>query len=89
MGWSGVPWAAGSEQFPRDPGAHTDDGDRPTITVYLRDGADVLHTYTTQDRGGEMFLGTYPWLDLTALGRQEEGLAYPREWWRLHDEHAI
>lgn len=88
MGWDDVPWVSCSEEFARDLGAHTDAGDRPTISVYLRDGDDVLHTYTTQDRGGEMFIGTYHWLDVTALGRQEEGLDYPQQWWRLHDEHA-
>jgi len=87
MGWERVPWVSCSEEFARDLGAHTDAGDRPTISVYLRDGTDVLHTYTTQDRGGEMFIGTYHWLDLTRLGRQEEGLDYPQQWWRLHDEH--
>jgi predicted dithiol-disulfide oxidoreductase (DUF899 family) len=88
MGWTHVPWVSCSEEFARDLGAHTDAGDRPTISVYLRDGDDVLHTYTTQDRGGEMFIGTYHWLDVTALGRQEEGLDYPQQWWRLHDEYA-
>jgi predicted dithiol-disulfide oxidoreductase (DUF899 family) len=87
MGWADVPWASCTDEFAADLGAHTEAGDRPTISVYLRDGDDVLHTYTAQDRGGEMFIGTYHWLDLTALGRQEEGLDYPQQWWRLHDEH--
>ncbi|HEX3829240.1 MAG TPA: DUF899 domain-containing protein [Sporichthyaceae bacterium] len=88
MGWTDVPWVSCSDEFAVDLGAHTPDGDRPTISVYLRDGDEVLHTYTTQDRGAEVFLGTYNWLDLTALGRQEEGLDYPQQWWRFHDEFA-
>jgi predicted dithiol-disulfide oxidoreductase (DUF899 family) len=89
MGWEDVPWVSCTDEFAVDLGHHTPQGDRPTISAYLRDGNDVLHTYTTQDRGGEMFIGTYHWLDLTALGRQEEGLDYPQQWWRLHDEHDV
>jgi predicted dithiol-disulfide oxidoreductase (DUF899 family) len=87
MGWSHLPWVSSSDEFATDLGHHTPAGDRPTVSVYLRDGSDVLHTYTVQDRGGEMFIGTYHWLDLTALGRQEEQLDFPQQWWRLHDEH--
>jgi predicted dithiol-disulfide oxidoreductase (DUF899 family) len=86
MGWTEVPWVSCSDEFAADLGAHTAAGDRPTISVYLRDGSAVLHTYTVQDRGAEVFLGTYNWLDLTALGRQEEDLDYPQQWWRFHDE---
>jgi predicted dithiol-disulfide oxidoreductase (DUF899 family) len=88
MGWTEVPWVSCSEEFASDLGAYTPQGDRPTISLYLRDGEDVLHTYTTQDRGAEVFLGTYNWLDLTALGRQEDDLDYPQQWWRLHDEFS-
>ena len=89
MGWEDVPWVSCTDEFAVDLGHHTPQGDRPTISCYLRNGQDVLHTYTTQDRGGEMFIGTYHWLDLTALGRQEEDLDYPQQWWRFHDEHQI
>lgn len=30
---------------------------------------------------------TYNYLDLTALGRQEEELEYPQQWWRHHDRY--
>jgi predicted dithiol-disulfide oxidoreductase (DUF899 family) len=91
MGWDGkgAPWySVGDGDFNRDMGATSDEGRRPTVTVFLREGDEVFHTYTTQDRGGEMFLGTYHYLDITPLGRQEEGLQYPQEWWRHHDRYG-
>jgi predicted dithiol-disulfide oxidoreductase (DUF899 family) len=45
----------------------------PGVSCFLRDGDDVYHTYSTFARGTELIGGlTYPLLDLTALGRQEE-----------------
>ncbi|MCI3278150.1 DUF899 domain-containing protein [Streptomyces cylindrosporus] len=47
-------------------------GDWPGISAFLRVGDEVFHTYSTFGRGIEEFHNGYPWLDLTALGRQEE-----------------
>jgi predicted dithiol-disulfide oxidoreductase (DUF899 family) len=45
----------------------------PGVSCFLRDGRDVYHTYSTNARGTELIGGlTYPLLDITALGRQEE-----------------
>ncbi len=44
----------------------------PGISAFLRVGDDVFHTYSTYGRGIEEFHNGYPYLDLTALGRQEE-----------------
>jgi len=44
----------------------------PGSSYFLRDGNDVFHTYSTYARGGEMTGGSYYFLDLTALGRQED-----------------
>jgi predicted dithiol-disulfide oxidoreductase (DUF899 family) len=44
----------------------------PGISCFLRDGDDVFHTYSTFGRGTEAIGGAYSYLDLTALGRQEE-----------------
>jgi predicted dithiol-disulfide oxidoreductase (DUF899 family) len=41
-------------------------------SCFLRDGNRVFHTYSTYGRGSEMLGGSYYWLDLTALGRQED-----------------
>lgn len=42
------------------------------LSCFLRAGDQVYHTYSTFGRGDEATGGTYYWLDLTALGRQEE-----------------
>jgi predicted dithiol-disulfide oxidoreductase (DUF899 family) len=46
--------------------------EQPGSSYFLRDGDDVFHTYSTFGRGAEMTGGSYYFLDLTALGRQEE-----------------
>ena len=46
-------------------------GDYPGISAFLRVGDEVFHTYTTFGRGIEEFHYGIPYLDLTALGRQE------------------
>jgi predicted dithiol-disulfide oxidoreductase (DUF899 family) len=43
----------------------------PGLSCFLRDGDIVFHTYSTYGRGGETVGGSYYFLDLTALGRQE------------------
>ena len=47
-------------------------GEAPGVSCFLRDGDDVFHTYSTYARGTEQTGGSYYYLDLTALGRQEE-----------------
>jgi len=42
------------------------------LSCFLRDGERVFHTYSTYGRGTESTGGSYYYLDLTALGRQEE-----------------
>jgi len=44
----------------------------PGTSYFLRDGERVFHTYSNYARGAEMTGGSYYFLDLTALGRQEE-----------------
>ena len=46
--------------------------EQPGLSVFLRVGDDVFHTYSNYARGGEAVGGSYYYLDLTALGRQEE-----------------
>jgi len=54
----------------------------------LRDGV-VHHTYSTYARGVEVLMGTYQFLDLAPLGRNEDDLEFGQAWWRRHDEYAI
>jgi len=61
-------------------------GEHHGLSVFLRDGHRVFHTYSTYARGGDLLLGTYNYLDLTPLGRQEEGPG-PHEF-RHHDRYA-
>ncbi|HZC26075.1 MAG TPA: DUF899 domain-containing protein [Actinopolymorphaceae bacterium] len=42
------------------------------LSCFLRDGSDVHHTYSTYGRGAESVGGGSYFLDLTALGRQED-----------------
>ncbi len=44
----------------------------PGTSYFLRDGDRVFHTYSNYARGAEMTGGSYYFLDLTALGRQED-----------------
>ncbi len=46
-------------------------GEQPGQSWFLRDGDTVFHTYSNHARGAEMTGGSYYYLDLTALGRQE------------------
>jgi predicted dithiol-disulfide oxidoreductase (DUF899 family) len=44
----------------------------------------VYHTYSTYARGVEQLMGTYRYLDVAPLGRNEDA---PAGWWRRHDEY--
>jgi predicted dithiol-disulfide oxidoreductase (DUF899 family) len=68
-------------------------GEQPGVSVFLRDGDRLYHTYSTYGRGGDLLLGTYNWLDLTPLGRQEGWGGTPdlngqgQFWVRHHDRY--
>jgi predicted dithiol-disulfide oxidoreductase (DUF899 family) len=47
-------------------------GEFPGTSFFLRDADDVFHTNSTYARGAEMTGGSYYFLDLTSLGRQED-----------------
>ncbi|MCX2860339.1 thioredoxin family protein [Paucibacter sp. PLA-PC-4] len=60
----------------------------PGISLfYMDDVGDVFHTYSRYGRGVEVMMGTYQLLDLTPLGRGEDGLSYGMEWLRHHDRY--
>ncbi len=46
--------------------------EQPGHSVFLRVGDEVFHTYSSYARGAEWFGGSYAFLDLTPLGRQED-----------------
>jgi predicted dithiol-disulfide oxidoreductase (DUF899 family) len=64
------------------------------ISAFLRKDDRVFHTYSMYARGGDILMGTYNWLDLTARGRQEDwedppgrGDGPAQSWLHRHDEY--
>lgn len=77
MGWT-VPWYSSyGTDFNHDfqvtfESAGETGGERPGVSCFLRDRDRVFHTYSTYERGLDGLGSTTSFLDLTALGRQEE-----------------
>jgi predicted dithiol-disulfide oxidoreductase (DUF899 family) len=91
MGWA-MPWYTMTDEFDADFGVDEWHG----TNAFIRDGDQVYRTYFTNNRGDEALGSTWSYLDLTALGRQEEWEdspeGYPQtppySWWRWHDEYG-
>jgi predicted dithiol-disulfide oxidoreductase (DUF899 family) len=89
MGWQ-MPWYTITDDFDRDFGVDEWHG----TNAFIRDGDRVFRTYFINNRGDEALGSTWSFLDMTALGRQEqwedspEGYPQtpPYEWWMWHDE---
>lgn len=68
-------------------------GELPGISVFLRDGERVFHSYSSYARGLDTLLTTYHYLDLTPFGRGEGWGGMPdldgkgMHWQRLHDRY--
>ncbi|PWE29369.1 DUF899 domain-containing protein [Maritimibacter sp. 55A14] len=61
----------------------------PGASVFYRDeNGDIYHTYSVYERGLDMFITAYHWLDCVPKGRDEGGLSYTMEWLRLHDAYG-
>ncbi len=56
----------------------------PGMSAFALEDGIVYHTYSTYARGVEQLMGTYRYLDLAPLGRNEKT---PADWWRRHDEY--
>ncbi len=62
-------------------------GELQGLSAFLRDGDSIFHTYSTYQRGVDLFINMYNLLDVTPLGRQEEdGRKFV--WVRYHDQYA-
>jgi predicted dithiol-disulfide oxidoreductase (DUF899 family) len=91
MGWD-IPWYTLTDDFDADFGVDEWHG----TNAFLREGDGIYRTYFVNSRGDEAMGSTWSYLDLTALGRQEEWEdspdGYPQtppyQWWNLHDEYA-
>ena len=95
MGWT-LPWvSSGSTTFNEDFRATVDGEEHHAISVFLRDGDRVFHTWSTYNRGEEPFMLVWDLLDLTPYGRQETWedsppgwpQQPPYDWIRLHDAY--
>ena len=90
MEWR-MPWFTITDEFDADFGVDKWHG----TNAFVRYGGRVFRTYFVNNRGDEAMGGTWSYLDITALGRQEpwedspEG--YPRtptyKWWNWHDNY--
>jgi predicted dithiol-disulfide oxidoreductase (DUF899 family) len=92
MGWESIPWYTLTDDFDKDFGVDEWHG----TNAFIRDGDRVFRTYFINNRGDEQMGNTWNYLDITALGRQEEWVespeGYPQtppyEWWNWHDEYG-
>jgi predicted dithiol-disulfide oxidoreductase (DUF899 family) len=91
FGWENIPWYTVTDDFDAD----FDVDEWHGTNAFIRDGDKVFRTYFVNSRGDEAMSSTWSYLDITALGRQEEWEdspeGYPQtppyQWWRLHDEY--
>ena len=58
----------------------------PGVSVFVRQGTAVYHTYSTYARGLDMLNGAYHYIDLTPKGRQEQEQG-PMHWLSRRDEY--
>jgi predicted dithiol-disulfide oxidoreductase (DUF899 family) len=71
-GWDFRWYSSAASSFNDDYGATVDESEVPGVSCFLRDGDRIFHTYSTFNRGTDQLGSSYSWLDLTALGRQED-----------------
>ena len=92
MGWEHIPWYTITDDFDADFGVDEWHG----TNAFIRDGDRVFRTYLVNNRGDEAMGGTWSYLDITALGRQEQWEdspeGYPQTppygWWNYHDAYG-
>jgi predicted dithiol-disulfide oxidoreductase (DUF899 family) len=91
MGWEHIPWYTFADGFDVDFGVDQWHG----TNTFIREGDRIFRTYFTSGRGDEVMANTWSYLDITALGRQEEWEdspeGYPQtapySWWNWHDAY--
>jgi predicted dithiol-disulfide oxidoreductase (DUF899 family) len=90
-GWGHIPWYEIIDDFDRDFGVDEWHG----TNAFIRDGDRIFRTYFVDARGDERMGSTWSYLDITALGRQEEWEdspdGYPQTppygWWNYTDRY--
>jgi predicted dithiol-disulfide oxidoreductase (DUF899 family) len=91
MGWGDIPWYTITDDFDADFGVRDWHG----TNALIREGDRIFRTYLINGRGDEQMGNTWNYLDITALGRQEEWEdspeGYPQtppyQWWNYHDAY--
>ena len=91
MGWN-IPWYTLTDDFDTDFGV----GEWHGTNAFFREGDRIFRTYFIDSRGDEALGTTWSYLDMTALGRQEEWEdspeGYPQTppygWWNYHDAYG-
>lgn len=92
MGWDHIPWYSLTDGFDAD----FDVGEWHGTNAFIRDDDKIYRTYFVDARGDEQMGNTWNYLDITALGRQEQWedspAGYPQsepyQWWVWHDNAA-
>ena len=91
MGWN-APWYTITDDFDADFGVDEWHGHN----AFIRDGDQIYRTSFVDNRGDESLGSTWSYLDITALGRQEEWEDSPEDypqtppyrWWNYHDAYG-
>jgi predicted dithiol-disulfide oxidoreductase (DUF899 family) len=92
MGWERIPWVTLTDDFDKDFGVDEWHGHN----AFIRQHGKIYRTYFINGRGDEAMGTVWSYLDMTALGRQEEGEdspeGYPQtpryKWWNWHDSYV-
>jgi predicted dithiol-disulfide oxidoreductase (DUF899 family) len=92
MGWTEIPWYTIIDDFDTDFDVREWHG----TNAFIREGERIFRTYFVNSRGDEVMGSTWSYLDITALGRQEEWedspAGYPQtppyQWWNYHDAYG-
>jgi predicted dithiol-disulfide oxidoreductase (DUF899 family) len=90
-GWEHIPWYTIGDDFHKDFDVDQWHG----TNAFIREDGRVFRTYFINNRDDEQMGGTWNYLDITALGRQEdwedspEGYPQtpPYQWWNYHDAY--
>ena len=92
MGWELIPWYTLTDDFDKDFGVDEWHGHN----AFIREGDGIFRTYFVDARGDSQIGTTWSYLDITALGRQEEWEDSPEgfpqtppyQWWNYHDAYG-
>ena len=91
-GWGHIPWFTLTDDFDKDFGVDQWHG----TNAFIREDDGIYRTYLIESRGDEHMGSTWSYLDITALGRQEQWEdspdGYPQtppyQWWNYHDAYG-